>query len=169
MEKSISIFRIGHRNAELPILRSEEGVEVCFLFGKTDLPFRRGFAVLFAIPLLLPPYVTAISWFDLLGREGLLSRIAGLSVAGATSRWLFGLPGCVLFLFSTFLPIVMLLTMTHLRTVNPRLEEAAKLVARWPAVLRGITIPLIFPVVLLAAMLMFLLTLGEFGVPSFLR
>ena len=151
------------------LLATAVGLPLGILFGKTDLPFRRGFAVLFAIPLLLPPYVTAISWFDLLGREGLLSRIAGLSVAGATSRWLFGLPGCVLVLFSTFLPIVMLLTMTHLRTVNPRLEEAAKLVARWPAVLRGITIPLISPVVLLAAMLVFLLTLGEFGVPSFLR
>ncbi len=151
------------------LLAAAVGLPLGVLLGKTNLPFRRGFATLFTIPLLLPPYVTAISWFDLLGREGLLARVAGAGAARATSGWLFGLPGCVLVLFSTFLPIVMLLTMTYLRTVNPRLEEAAKLVARWPAVLRGITIPLILPGVLLAAMLVFLLALGEFGVPTFFR
>ena len=151
------------------ILATAVGVPLGVLLGKTNLPFRRGFATLFAIPLLLPPYVTAISWFDLLGREGLFARVAGQAAARVTSDWLFGLPGCVLVLFSTFLPIVMLLTMTYLRTVNPRLEEAAKLVARWPAVLKGITIPLILPGVFLAAMLVFLLALGEFGVPTFFR
>lgn len=145
------------------------GLPLGILLAKTDLPFRRLFTVLFTIPLLVPPYITAISWFDLLGRKGLLSQVLGPSVAQATSAWLFGLAGCVLVLFSTFLPIVMLLTMTYLKTVNPRLEEAGKLVSGWLGVLKEITIPLILPGTMLAAMLVFLLTLGEFGVPSFLR
>ncbi len=151
------------------LLATAVGLPLGVLLGKTDLPFRRGFAALFTLPLLLPPYVLAISWFDLLGREGLLARVLGAGAAQVVSSWLFGLPGCVLVLFSAFLAIVMLLTMTYLRTVNPRLEEAGKLVSRWPAVLRGITIPLILPGALLAAMLVFLLSLGEFGVPTFFR
>ena len=151
------------------LLTTAIGLPLGILFAKTDLPFRRVFSVLFTIPLLVPPYITAISWFSLLGREGLLAQVLGPSAAQVTSAWLFGLPGYVLVLFSTFLPIVMLLTMTYLNTVNPRLEEAGKLVSGWLRVLKEITIPLILPGVLLAAMLVFLLTLGEFGVPTFLR
>jgi iron(III) transport system permease protein len=151
------------------LLATGIGLPLGILFARTDLPLRRLFAVLFTIPLLIPPYVTAVSWFDLLGREGVLAAFLGPTAAATTSKWLFGLPGCVLVLFATFMPIVMLLTMAYSKTVDPRLEEAGKLVSRWPVVLKRITIPLIFPGVLLAAMLVFLLTLGEFSVPTFLR
>lgn len=134
------------------------GLPLGILFSKTDLPLGRLFAALFTIPLLVPPYITAVAWFDLLGKTGFLGR-----------AWFFSLPGCVLILTTTFLPVVMLLTMTYLGAVNPRLEEAGRLVAGWPRVLRQITIPLIGPGVLLAAMLVFLLAMGEFGVPTFLR
>ena len=76
------------------LLTTAVGLPLGVLLGKTDLPFRRGFATVFSIPLVLPAYVTSISWFDLLGRDGLLARIAGQSVAHVTSGWLFGLPGC---------------------------------------------------------------------------
>ena len=97
------------------LLTTAIGLPLGIVLGKTDLPFRRLFTALFTIPLLVPPYITAISWFNLLGRQGSLSKILGPSAAQATSDWLFGLPGCVLVLFSTFLPIVMLLTMTYFR------------------------------------------------------
>jgi len=151
------------------LLTTVVGMLLGILLAKTDLPFRRVFTVLFTVPLLVPPYITAVSWSLLLGREGFLARFFSTSAAQATSRWLFDLPGCVLVLFSTFLPIVMLLTMTFLKTINPRLEEAGKIVSGWPGVLKGITVPLILPGVLLASILVFLLTLGEFGVPTFLR
>jgi len=145
------------------------GLPLGILFAKTDLPFKKLFTVLFTVPLLVPPYITAVSWFNLLGREGLLSRILSPEMMGLISNRLFGLPGCVMILFSTFLPIVILLTITYLKTVNPRLEEAGRLVSGWTGVLKGITIPMIMPGILLASILVFLLSLGEFGVPTFLR
>jgi iron(III) transport system permease protein len=145
------------------------GMPLGILLGKTDLPFRKPFVLLFSIPLLIPPYINAISWFYILGREGLISRVLGPASSEWTSAWLFGLPGCVLVLFSTFMPIVLLLTITYLKTVNPRLEEAGRLVSGWPAVLTGITIPLVLPGIMLALILVFLLSLGEFSVPAFLR
>lgn len=151
------------------LLATVVGMLLGILLAKTDLPFRRFFAVLFTVPLLVPPYITAVSWSLLLGREGFLARFLSTSAAEVTSGWLFDLPGCVLVLFSTFLPIVMLLTMTFLKTINPRLEEAGKITSGWPGVLKGITVPLILPGVLLGSILVFLLTLGEFGVPAFLR
>jgi len=151
------------------VLATLIGLPLGILLARTDLPLRRTLAVLFVIPLLIPPYVTAVSWFHILGREGFLSQLLGPAVGARTSGWLFGLPGCVLVLFSTFLPIVILLTMTYLKTVSPHLEEAGKLVGKWPRVLRQITVRLIMPGVLLGAMLVFLLSMGEFGVPTFLR
>jgi len=145
------------------------GVPLGVLLAKTDLPWRIFFTILFAIPLLIPPYIIAVSWFDLMGREGLLTHLFGASVTSATAHFLFGLPGCVFVLFSIFLPIPMLLTMVFLRTINPRLEEAGRLVSGWRGVTKGITIPLILPGVLVSAMLVFLLSFGEFSVPNFLR
>jgi len=151
------------------ILTVAIGVPLGILLAKTNLPWRRFFTILFIIPLLIPPYIIAVSWFDFLGQEGLLMHLFGNSVTSVTAHYLFGLAGCVFVLFSTFLPIPMLLTMVFLRTINPRLEEAGRLVSGWRGITKGITIPLILPGILLSAILVFLLTFGEFSVPNFLR
>lgn len=82
---------------------------------------------------------------------------------------LFGLPGCVVTLATVFLPLIMLLTAMLLRTVNPRMEEAARLYAPWSKVLFRITLPTILPGILFGTLLVFLLALGELTVPMFLR
>lgn len=151
------------------LLTTVVGLPLGILLAKTDLPFRRIFSVLFSIPLLIPPYIVAICWSHILGRDGMLAGLLGHSAAETTSNWFFGLPGCILVLFSVFLPIVILLTMTFLKTINPRLEEAGIISSGWTGVLKAITLPMILPGVLLASILVFLLTLGEFGVPIFLR
>jgi iron(III) transport system permease protein len=145
------------------------GMPLGVLFGQTSLPFRRAFTFLFTIPLLVPPYIIAVAWSAILGREGWLAYLTGGITAETTSAWLFGLPGCVLVLTTAFTPVVMLLTIAYLYTVNPRLEEAGRLVARWPRVLRDITLPMIRPGLLLGTGLVFLLALGEFSVPMYLR
>ncbi len=90
------------------------GIPLGILCGKTDLPGRRVFAVLFAIPLLIPPYITAVAWFDI-GRARFLSKLGSPAIAEYTALWLFGLPGCVLVLSSVFMPVVMILTITYLQ------------------------------------------------------
>jgi iron(III) transport system permease protein len=145
------------------------GVPLGLLFGKTDLPGRRLFAAGFTLPLLLPPYFLALGWFALLGREGRLARLLPESVAGILSDRLFGLPGCTVILTTVFLPLIVLLTTALVHSINPRLEEAARLYAAWPKVLCRVTLPAILPGVLFGALLVFLLVLGEFTVPMFLR
>ena len=151
------------------LLSTAVGLPLGIFLGKTDIPFRRSLIVLFTIPLLIPPYVMAISWFHLLGREGLVSRLLGVGTGAVTSRLLFGLGGCVLVLSSVFMPVVMLLTIAFLRSISPRWEEAGRSVTGWFGVIKGITVPLILPGVLLSSLLVFLLALGEFGVPHYLR
>jgi len=133
------------------------GVPLGIIFERTNFPFRRFFTMLFVVPLLVPPYVVAVCWSTLLG------------VHGEASSLLFGLPGTIFVLFSIYLPIPMLLTMLSLKTIDPQLEAAGRLVATPFGVLRGIVLPLLFPGILFSAVLVFLLTFGAFSVPSFLR
>ena len=81
----------------------------------------------------------------------------------------FGLPGAVLVLGTAFMPAVLLLTVAYLAGVDPSLEEAARFSSGWPVVLNRITVPLITPGILLSLVLVFLLSMGELGAPSFLR
>ena len=145
------------------------GAPLGILFSRTDLAFRRLFALILVTPLLLPPYISAFCWFLVFGREGFIFRRFGREVAGITSSLLFGLPGCVLTLSLCYMPIVVLMVMIYAKTINPDLEAAARIVSRWRRVLWQITLPLILPGVSLAAMLVFLLSMGEFSVPMFLR
>ncbi len=145
------------------------GVPLGTLFAKTDLPLKRLFTVLFIIPLIIPSYILAIAWFYFLGSSGIAAKMFGAKIGIVTSHFLFGFPGTLFVMVSALLPIVIVLTMTYLRMVNPRLEEAAKLSATWFLVLKRICIPIIMPGIFLAGLIVFILTMGEFGVPSSLR
>jgi iron(III) transport system permease protein len=145
------------------------GVPLGVLIGKSDLPWRGAFAVLFTVPLLIPPYLIAVAWGAIVGKGGWISEVFPSATSDLLSAAFFGLPGCTGVLFTAFMPIVMLLTTTYVGAVNPRWEDAGRLVSRWPNVLRRITLPLIAPAILFAAVLVFLLTFGEVGVPTYLR
>ncbi len=132
------------------------GVPLGILLGKTDLPCRLLLGFIFAFPLILPLVITAISW-------------ASIVAGNNASSWFFGPIGCILVHFTVFMPIVLLLVMAAVANVHPSLEEAARLVTRWPAIVQHILIPLIRPSILLAAILVFLMSLGDISVPLFLR
>jgi len=145
------------------------GVPLGILLGKTDLPLRGSLTLLFAVPFLPPPYVLAIAWFSILGRTGFLGGLLPDAWSQRISSTFFGLPGCTFVLVSAFAPLAMLLTIAFLRTVNPRLEHAGRLVSGWSGILLRITLPLVVPTLAFAAVLIFLLALGEIGVPMYLR
>ncbi len=145
------------------------GVPLGIVFGKSDMPLRKFLSLVFCIPILVPPYVMAVGWSELVGRQGLMAKVLPLPASQALFHFVFGIGGTVLVLSTVYLPIPILLTMAFLKTINPRLEEAARLCTTWPAVLRRITIPLIRPGVVLSGILVFVLSLGEFSVPSYLR
>src|SRR3984893_15199315 len=145
------------------------GTPLGVLLGKTDLPLRAAFTIFLTLPLLVPPYVIAVAWFAVVGSTGGIGRFLAPTTSEGLSSAFFGFYGCIGALSTAFMPVVMLLTIAYLGTVNPRLEQAGLLMSRWPGVLWRITLPLIAPAILFAAVVVFLLTLGEVGVPTFLR
>lgn len=139
------------------------------LLTKTDLPGRRALLALLTFPLFLPPYIVALGWFTVLGRQGLIAAIAGGTTGMRTSDMFFGLGGAVLVLTTAYTPIVMHLVRIGLRSIDPAFEESARLRFHWPRILWRIDMPLMAPAVALGMLVTFILVVGEFGVPAYLR
>ncbi len=133
------------------------GTSLGILLGKTTLYGRYFWVILLLIPLLIPPYILAY----------------GLSLLIQSSTYLtslyFGFLGTSWVLFTIYLPIPMLLTFLFLQNISPQLEEVALLSSSWKKVLRFITIPLLYPAMGLSFVLVFILSLGESSVATFLR
>ena len=129
------------------------GISLAILLGKTTLRFTNFFLLIFIIPLLIPPYILAYSWFELIGRDELL----------------FSFWGVAFILFWVYLPIPILLGKLFLEQIEPKLEESALLFSNWWRVLRYITLPLIAPAIVFSFLLVFILAFGEFSVANFFR
>ena len=146
------------------------GVALGVLLGKTDLPLRGSLTLLFTVAaphslLMSWPWLGFPSWVG----PGCSAAVLPDSWSQKISSEFFGLSGCTFVLATAFTPIAMLLTIAFLRTVNPRLENAGRLVSGWPSILLRITLPLMLPAISFAAVLIFLLSIGEISVPMYLR
>ena len=124
------------------------GVTMGIIFEKTDSCCSKLFIFIFAMPLFVPPYITAVSWHMLTGINGFA--------------------GSVLVLSSSYIAIPLFITIFFLKSVDPALEQAALVSSSWFRVIAKITLPLIMPGVAASAVIVFLLTSGEITVPSFL-
>ncbi len=136
------------------------GVTLAWLVVRTDLPARRVFGVLAALPLVIPSYVTALALIAAVGPGGLF----------AGSAWLFGFDGAWLALTLATYPYVYLLTAAALRRMDPALEDAARGLGRSrAAVFRSVTLPVLRPSIGAGALLAALYSLSDFGVVSLMR
>jgi iron(III) transport system permease protein len=137
------------------------GVPLGVLFARADLPFRK---LLFGAHLsiaLLPPFLPALGWFHVFGRQGLLG-------SELTARALFSELGAILVLTSCFAPIVSALTALGVSGVEASLEEAGRVsLGPWRTA-AFVLVPCAAPTISLAALVVFALTFSELGVPMFL-
>ena len=135
------------------------GVPSAWLVTRTDLPARRVWAVLLALPLVLPSYVLALALLAVSGPGGLLALPTLTGFAGSA----------VALTLATY-PYVFLLCAGALRRADPSLEEAARALGRTPRqVFRAVTLPLLRPSIGAGALLVALYTLSDFGVVSLMR
>ncbi len=135
------------------------GVLLGLILGKTNIHGKEILLPLFVLPLLIPPYLLAVSW------DYAISNVLGTTASYA----LFGFTGCVLVLSSVFMPIPLLITMFFIKSIPPSLEEAGRISASWREVIWNITLPFIRPGIVTAGLLVFILAFGELSVPLFFR
>jgi iron(III) transport system permease protein len=145
------------------------GTPLGLLLAKTDLPWKRLLWLMLMVPLCLPPYILALAWFYLLGKQGLLAAAFGHGVGGPGSAFLFSLAGSAFVLSLSYYPVPMVLVHAFVTAIDSSVEEAARLLFPWPAVLAKIDLPLVAPGIFLGALFTVILSITELGVPLFLR
>ncbi|WP_019900025.1 ABC transporter permease [Salinispora arenicola] len=127
------------------------GVGTAFLVTRTELPGRRFFAVLAALPLAVPTYIAAFAW---------LSEIRGLE-----GFW----PAALVLTLCSY-PYVFLPVAAALRGADPAQEEVSRSLGRsgWQT-FTAVTLRQIRPATAAGGLLVALYVLSDFGAVSILR
>ncbi len=144
-------------------------VPYAFLVVRSDLPARRIWALVGALPLVVPSYVGAFALLGAFGPRGMLRELlAPLGVERLPEIYGFGGALVVLVLFTY--PYVLLLVAASWRRIDTSLERAARGMGRtsWQA-FRSATLPQLRSSIVAGSLLAALYALGDFGVVSILR
>jgi iron(III) transport system permease protein len=145
-------------------------IPLAWLTTRTDLPGRRVWAALAALPLVIPTYVGAFTFVAALGPKGLLQQVLARPLGIERLPEIYGFPGAWLALTLFTYPYVLLTIRAALRGLDPALEEAARGLGRGPwATFWTVTLPQLWPAICAGGLLVALYTLSEFGVVSLLQ
>src|SRR3989440_6999442 len=119
------------------------GVPLAWVYARVDFPGRNLLRALTTLPMVLPPVVGGVALLLAFGRRGLVGEYL-FDAFGV--RLPFTTAGVVLAETFVAMPFLVLTVEAGLRSMNRRLEEAARTLGarRWTVFLR-VTLPLIAP------------------------
>jgi iron(III) transport system permease protein len=144
------------------------GLGLAWVVSRTDMPGRRWFEIFNLVPFFLSPYVGAISWIYLAAPySGLLSRLLADTFGLPPDLIpIYGIGGAMWVLALFYTPYVYLFVIAPMRQMDPALEDAARVHgASFWTTQRLVTIPLLFPALFSAALIVFVTSAGLFDVP----
>lgn len=182
LDHYLALLRDGHlHRAALNSL----GFALFACFATTLIAFALAFAVnrghlrrpglvraITLMPLVAPPVLVATATIMLFGRRGLitnglLEQELGLIDADETN--IYGFAGVLLAQVLSFVPAAFIVLDNTLRRQDGRVEEAAVMLGATPAqVFREVTLPLSWPGLKRALVMVFILSLTDFGNPLLL-
>lgn len=143
---------------------------LAWLTVRTDLPGRRLWSVLTALPLVIPSYVGGYVLIAALGPRGALQGLLEVIFGIERLPEIYGFFGAWLTLTLLSYPYVLLAVRSAMARLDPALEEAARSLGLGPwESFRRVTVPLLRPALLAGSLLVALYVLGDFGAVSLLR
>lgn len=137
------------------------GTLYAFAVTRARVPGARLFSAVPLFLLLTPPFVSGLAFILLLGRRGLFTyHLLGLETS------IYGWHGLWLAQTLSFFPVAYLVLRGAFLAADTSLEQAARGLGagRWQ-VLRSVTLPLVTPALLAAALFISIGVLGDFGNP----
>jgi len=150
------------------ILATFLGVSLAWINARTNCPWRERLEPYNLIPFFLSPFVGAIAWHNLASPKiGLINTWAH-EFLGATGPLLNvdNIYGIIWVTGIFFTPLVYLFVVGSLRRMDPSLEDSARTTGA--GLLRTtltVTLPLVAPGIISGAIIVFVTSAGEFGVP----
>lgn len=139
-------------------------VPLAFALARLPIPGKAAILALAAMPLVLPSFVSAYAIVLLLGNSGIVTK--ALQQIGLDIGSIYGAGGIVLVYTLTLYPYVLLPTVAAFKAVDVSMEEAAQGLGSSPGrTVRTVILPIVLPAILAGALLVFIETLENFGVP----
>ncbi|MEK6648497.1 MAG: iron ABC transporter permease [Actinomycetota bacterium] len=132
-------------------------------YAQTRLEFRgkKILHIISLIPLISPPFAFATAVIVLFGRSGIITRdLLGLSPV------LYGYPGLVIVLTTSFFPVAYMNLLGMMRSLDPSLDEAAaSLGSSKSKVFVKITFPMLIPGIASSFLLLFVESIADLANP----
>jgi iron(III) transport system permease protein len=140
------------------------GIPLAFFTTRYRIKGSNLLNTLSVLALLSPPFIGAYSWITMLGRNGFL-RVFFQSI-GINMPPIYGVLGIVLADTLQYYPFISLMLAGSLMTIDRSLEEASEnLGARSFRTFANVTIPLVLPSLTGGALIVFMMSLSNFGTP----
>jgi molybdate transport system permease protein len=137
------------------------GVPLAYLLARVPFPGRAAVRSVCTLSMVLPPVVGGVALFFAFGRRGLIGQYLD---EWFDVRLPFTTVGVVVAQSFVAMPFLVLTVEAALRQVDPRVEDAARMLGASPGyMLRRITLPEIKPALAAGAVLAWARALGEFG------
>ncbi len=141
------------------------GLIMAYLLKSIKIKGSKYLNILIVISYLSPPFIGAYAWVQLLGRNGVITRILN-SLFDAKLDGIYGFAGIVLVFSLQSFPLVYMYVSGALKNLDNSLNEAAEslgcsVVQRvWRVI-----VPLLTPTLLASSLLVFMRVFSDFGTP----
>jgi len=142
---------------------------LAWLVGRTNMPGKEFFRTLFVATYMIPPYVGAIAWVQLLNPSvGYLNTLLVKWLGLESSPFnIYSEAGLVWVLTLFYSPFAFITISRAMEKMDPTFEEAARISGASPLrTMWDVTLPLMFPSILAGGLLVFIAAASCFGIPS---
>ena len=140
-------------------------VPLAYMRSRFSVRLGRVWDAAFLVPFLIPPYIGSLAWMQLLQRNGFVEQALGFNLSG----FLFSLPGIVTVMALHLFPLVYFTTSHAFSIIGGRYGDVARVFGGRPVqIFLRIYLPMVLPALLSSCLIVFVLTIEEFGTPEIL-
>ena len=135
-----------------------------YLLARSQLGKHKWLDIVFMVPFMTPPYIASMGWILFMQRRGLFQQL--FPFTGRISEGFFSFGGLVLVMTLNVFPFMMTILKNAILNIPASLEESGAVFgAGFGLRLRKIFAPLLTGNYAIAALLVFVKTLSEYGTP----
>ena len=135
-----------------------------YLLARSQLGRHKWLDIVFMVPFMTPPYIASMGWILFMQRRGLFQQL--FPFTGRISEGFFSFGGLVLVMTLNVFPFMMTILKNAILNIPASLEESGAVFgAGFGLRLRKIFAPLLTGNYAIAALLVFVKTLSEYGTP----
>jgi iron(III) transport system permease protein len=144
-------------------------VPLAYVIARYDFRAKLLLQTLATLPLVVPPFVGAVAFQQILGRSGMVNLLL-MRWFETSIPFMEGLTGVVLVQTLHFFPFIMLNTAVSLSNIDRSLEEMAESMGcHGFRLFRRVTLPLMLPGFIAGSLLAFIRVIDDLGTPLMLN